>query len=56
MKTIYLVSVQPETAQSMPVVYFAECAAEVDEFIQHYDHGSVIVKRITKLPEFKDED
>lgn len=54
-ETVYLVSVQPEDGQSMPKVYFAQTAFEVDEFIQHYDHGSVIVKRISKLPDFTDE-
>lgn len=55
MKTIYLVSVQPENGQSMPKVYFAESAEEVVAFTQKYDHGSVIVKRITVLPDFTDE-
>lgn len=55
MEKIYLVSVQPENGQSMPKVYFAETYLEVDEFIKHYDHGSVIIKRITKLPDFTDD-
>lgn len=55
MEKIYLVSVQPENGQSMPQVYFAETAYQVDQFIMHYDHGSVIVKRITKLPDLTNE-
>lgn len=56
MKTIYLVSVQPETAQSMPKVYFAENAEQVVAFTQKYEHGSVIVKRITELPDLTDDE
>lgn len=56
MKTIYLVSVQPETPQQMPTVYFAESAEYVVAFTQKYEHGSVIVKRITELPDLTNED
>lgn len=55
MKSIYLVSVQPESSQAMPKVYFAETSIEVEDFLTHYELGSVIVKRITSLPVFKDE-
>lgn len=56
MKTIYLVSVQPENSQSMPKVYFAETSIEVEDFLTHYELGSVIVKRITSLPVFTGTD
>lgn len=55
MKSIYLVSVQPESSQAIPKVYFAETSLEVEDFLTHYEHGSVIVKRITSLPVFTDK-
>ena len=56
MEKIYLVSVQPDNGQSMPKIYFAESYLEVEEFEKHYDHGSVAIKSITKLPDFTDDD
>lgn len=55
MKTIYLVSVQPETVNQMPSFYYAETVEQIVAFIDKYEHGSVSFKILKPLPNLIDE-
>lgn len=56
MKRIYLVSVNPETPNQMPKIYFAVDAKQVELFIDKYSYGSVSVKCVEELPDMSDNE
>lgn len=56
MNKIYLVSVNPETPNQMPKIYYARNAKDVENFIDKYSYGSVSVKSVEELPDMSDNE